>query len=379
MTLLAYADGADSPRTSPFAIADDLGLDDPEVLLGWIPEPRAWLADDRLRGATYMAGYQLVDAVAAGRLRYLPIRLSSMPRHVAHLRPAVGVVTGIPRGDGYAFGSTAGWGPALARSAERLVVEVDDEGPDLGGPMIEGNVVRTVPRPPADGPISWPRPPRDADLAVARNVVAILPDEPTIQVGPGGIAEAVIASVDRPLDVWAGLVTDAMAGLHGRGFLRAPLRAAYAWGGEPVVDLHRAGMLELLPLERSHDLTALAAERFVAVNTALQIGLDGACNVETVRGRAIAGIGGNADFAAAAARATGGLSVMALCSTTPGGRSAIVPAVEHVSTPRCDVDVVVTEQGVADLRGLDDAGRAERIAAVAHPDHRDALRAGTGG
>jgi len=377
--LIAYHDGQDGPRTSPFEIADRLGIPDFEVLLGWLPERRSWLEDDRLRGSTYMAGYRLVDVVATGRLRYLPIRLSAVPRWIQRRRPDVGVVTGVPRGKGFAFGSTVAWGPALAAAASRLVIEVDETGMDLGGPMIEGNVVARLDRPEPDDPILTPRPPDADDLAVGEHVASVIPSGATIQVGPGGIAEAVVATTTSPVQVWAGLVTDAMAGMFARGVLDGSIRAAYAWGGEAIADLHAAGRLELLPLGRSHDLTALSAlPNYVACNTALQIGLDGSCNVEIIGGRAIAGIGGNADFATAAVRSPGGLSIMALKSTTRSGRSTIVPRVEHVSTPRCDVDLVITEHGIADLRDADDAERARRIIAVAHPDHRESLTNGRG-
>ena len=136
------------------------------------------------------------------------------------------------------------------------------------------------------------------------------------------------------------------------------------------------GKLRLLPLEETHDLTMLSGfERLVGCNTALQVGLDGSVNVERVGGRWVAGIGGHADFCAAAARSVGGLSIIALRSTTRSGASTIVPRVEVTSTPRCDVEVVVTEHGIADLRGVNDAQRARRLAEVAAPEHRAFLHA----
>ena len=113
----------------------------------------------------------------------------------------------------------------------------------------------------------------------------------------------------------------------------------------------------------------------MACNTALQVGLDGAVNVERVGGVQVAGIGGHADFCAGASRAPGGLSVIALRSTTRGGGVDGRPRVEVVTTPRCDIDVVVTEHGVADLRGVDDEERAQRLVEVAAPEHRAELRA----
>jgi acyl-CoA hydrolase len=375
--VLAYADGCDSARSSPAAVLAAAGRrhETGELLLGWTPEDRPWLADADLRGRTLMAGYALLDAVTDGRLAYLPVRLSAVPRLLAgQLRPQVAVVSGVRRRAEVAFGVSAGWGPAVARAAERVVVEVDPNGRDVGAPLVPGNVVATIERPGALGPVPLPRPPNDTDRRIAAYVVDLLPEEPTLQVGPGGVAEAVMASLCRPVHVWSGLVTDALAEVHRRHLLLDNAVAAYAWGGERVAALASEGTLRLAPLEHTHDLTALSGiERFVACNTALQVGLDGSVNVERVSGRPVAGIGGHPDFCIAASRSPGGLSVIALAATTRAGASTIVPQVEVVSTARSDVEVVVTEHGVADLRGVDDAERARRITAVAAPEHRDWL------
>ncbi|MFI5054403.1 MAG: acetyl-CoA hydrolase/transferase C-terminal domain-containing protein, partial [Acidimicrobiia bacterium] len=118
-----------------------------------------------------------------------------------------------------------------------------------------------------------------------------------------------------------------------------------------------------------------AIDRFVACNTAIQVGLDGSVNVERVGGRLITGIGGHPDFCAGAIASSGGHSLIALRSTTRRGVSTIVASPEVVSTPRCDIDVVVTEHGIADLRGVDDDERALRLVAIAAPEHRSALQA----
>ena len=132
----------------------------------------------------------------------------------------------------------------------------------------------------------------------------------------------------------------------------------------------------LAPVERTHDLGRLSAMAgLVAVNTALEVGLDGAVNVERVGGRTVSGPGGHPDFCLGASRAPGGMAIIALRSTA-GERSAVVAQATVVSTPRTDVDVVVTEHGVADLRGLDADARATALIAVADPAHRAALAAG---
>ena len=215
-----------------------------------------------------------------------------------------------------------------------------------------------------------------------------MPDHATLQFGPGGIGEGIARAIDRPVRIWSGLCTDAMAELDERGLLSAPAVAAYTWGGRPIRRLAANGMLELTSTTITHDITRLSAiPRFVGCNTALQIGLDGSVNVERVGSRVIAAVGGHSDFCAGASRSPGGLSVIAVRSTTisgvTGGISGVRAAprrssieVDVVSTQRSDIDIVVTEHGIADLRRASDAERAERLIAIAAPEHRAALASG---
>jgi acyl-CoA hydrolase len=157
--------------------------------------------------------------------------------------------------------------------------------------------------------------------------------------------------------------------------LAGTVTASYTWGGAPIERLHAAGLLDLVSATITHDVGRLAAiPRLVTCNGALQVGLDGSVNLERVGGRTIAGIGGHADFCAGATKSVGGLAVVATRSTTSRGDSSIVRQVEVVSTQRSDVGVVVTEYGIADLRGVGDAERARRLIGVAAPEHRDLLR-----
>jgi hypothetical protein len=374
--VIVYPDGVDSVRSAPAVVAAAAGQRGGQVFMGWTPEPRSWLASPSLRGWTVMGGYGLAGPVADGRLAYLPVRLSAVPRLVTGLRPDIAAVTGVRRGRDVAYAGTVGFGPAAVRAAGAVVVGIDPDGADLGGPLIEGPIAGVVERPAADSPSAETRAVDEVDLAIGRHVLAILPDDPTLQFGPGGIGAGVVAALERPVRIWSGLVTEAMAGLYRRGLLREPITAGYVWTGPAIREVARAGWLRLRPLEETHDIGRVAAiDRFVGCNTALQVGLDGSVNVERVGGRTVAGIGGHADFCAAAASSVGGVSVIALRSTTRSGASTIVADVEVVSTPRCDVEVVVTEHGIADLRGVDDRERARRLAAVAAPAHRDHLAA----
>jgi acyl-CoA hydrolase len=111
----------------------------------------------------------------------------------------------------------------------------------------------------------------------------------------------------------------------------------------------------------------------VGCNTALQVGLDGSVNVEKVGGRFIASVGGHADFCEGATRSKGGVSIIAVRSTTANGTSTIVPVVEVVSTPSDTIQIVITEHGIAEIAGTDPTERARRLIAIAAPEHRAGL------
>ena len=376
-----YADGAGAPAISPEDAVDAAGLDAErplDITLGWTVERHPWMDAPDFRGRTVLAGYALGRAVNDGRVTALPVRLGAVPRMIENTPPDVAVVSGVRRGDGLAFGSSVGWGDVLASAATRVVIEVDEQGIDLGAPLIGGNIVAAVPRAAdASATSAVSRPADDIDLHIGTLVASLIPDGATLQFGPGGIGEGIARSLDRSVHIRSGLVTDAMAALHARGLLLSPAVAAYAWGGEPIAALAADGMLRLTSCTETHDLSRLAATpRMIGCNTALQVGLDGAVNVERVGARIIAAVGGHSDFCAGASRSVGGLSIIAVRSTTAGGASTIVPVVDEVSTQCSDIEVVVTEHGVADLRDVDDATRAARLTAIAAPEHRAMLRAG---
>jgi acyl-CoA hydrolase len=364
--LVAYADGPASARIAPAEALAAAGLTGrPEVLLGLTVERHPWLDDPDLRGTAVLPGYALARAVADGRLTPLAVRLTAIPSLLAERPPDVGVIAAVRRGDGFAFAGSVGWGPELAESAGCLVVEVDDVGRDLGGPAVAGNIVAVLPRPGSD-PVPVPqRAADDIDRQIGELVASLVPDDATVQFGPGGIGEGIASSLQDAVRIRSGLLTDAMATLHDRGLLLAPAMAAYTWGGEPIQRLADAGMLRLAPVSETNDSSAVAATpRFVACNTAIQVGLDGAVNVERIGERVITGIGGHSDFCAGASRSVGGLSVIAVRSTAADGTPTIVERLDVVSTPRSDVDIVVTEHGIADLRGLTDRERANRLRAI---------------
>ncbi len=374
--LIAMADGPDGPLPDPAALSAVAGTDpSAEVLLGWVVRDPGWLEEAGGTVTTLMVGAGTRKAVASGRVRAVATRLSAIPRLLeGRLRPTVAVVGAYEdKGGRWRLAGSPGWALSAARAAGGVVIERWPHPPPPGRHVLpDCRVLGVYDR--GDPPDPPPANREEGEhRVIGRLVAGLIPDRATVQWGPGSIGAAVVAALDRPVRVRSGLVTDELVDLAGRGLLIGAAEAAYLWGGPGLQEMVASGRLRLREIDHTHDLTAISAcPRFVAVNTAVQVGLDGSVNVERVGGRTVAGPGGHPDFAAGASRSPGGLSVVALVSTA-GGRSTIVASPEVVSTPRSDVDVVVTEHGVADLRGCSDTERAERLIAVAAPEHRDGL------
>ena len=381
--LIVMADGPNGPLPDPAVVAALVGVEEPEVVLGWsvrVPPP-AWLETTTVPVATLLTGPATRPAVASGRVGALPTRLSAVPRLLAgRLRPAVAVVGAHQDGSGWRLAASPGFALAAARHAAAVVIE-RWEGPAPAGapalPDVAGRLAGVIDRTdsPDPPPVNRPGP---EHRRIGELVAALVPDGATIQWGPGVISASAVAALAagrRPVRVRSGLVTDELLQLQRAGLLIGPAEAAYMWGSAGLAALAAGDRphLRLVGVEHTHDLTAISAiERFVAINAALEVGLDGAVNVEQIGGRVVAGPGGHPDFCAGASRSPGGLSVIGLPAVSMG-RSSIVAHPEVVSTPRTDVDVVVTEHGVADLRGADPATRAARLIAVAAPEHRESL------
>jgi Acetyl-CoA hydrolase/transferase C-terminal domain len=372
------ADGVDGPLVDPDALASAAELVEPQVILGWVVRTPSWLEPDRdlpYPVTTLLVGAGTRAAVGAGRVSAVASRLSAVPSLLAgRLRPALAVVGAHADGRGWRLGGSPGWALAATRHASAVIVEEWPGPPPRGAPLVEGKVIEAIPR--IDPPDPPPRNRFSPEHGVIGELVAgLVPEGATIQWGPGVVGASVVAALTKPVKVRSGLVTDELYDLARRGLLIGVAEAAYLWGGSDLKKMVEDGSLVLRGVDTIHDITAISGtDGFVAINTALQVGLDGAVNVEVVGGRVVAGPGGHPDFSAGASRSPGGLSVVALPSTS-GRASNIVDRPDVVSTPRSDVDMVVTEHGVADLRGLNDRDRAERLIAVAAPEYREGLAA----
>ncbi|MGH3631209.1 MAG: acetyl-CoA hydrolase/transferase C-terminal domain-containing protein, partial [Sciscionella sp.] len=302
-------------------------------------------------------------------VRVVPSRLSAVPALLAGaLRPDL-LVTGLVSGvHGWHFGSEVSWQRGLMRAGvpclavHNRLAPLADAGTALaetdgGGIDVLGEV--------ADAPVELTRSAPDPDvLRICARVATLVPAGARIQVGPGRLGAALLDALEVPVHLDSGLLPDAVLDLGHRGLLLGTPVASYLAGSARLYDW-AANRRLLHPLEFTHDPGRLGEPPpLVAVNTAVQVDLDGQVNVEGFEHAPIGGIGGHPDFAAAAVRSVGGISVIALRSKH-GSRSTLVRRLDvPVTTPSQDVQVVVTELGIADLRGLDRAERRGALRAV---------------
>jgi acyl-CoA hydrolase len=219
---------------------------------------------------------------------------------------------------------------------------------------------------------------------IAERLAAMIPSGATLQIGLGKIPNQVARRLHahRDLAFHGGMMSDAVLQLRDAGTLRAdkPFVTGVVVGREALYEsLPSVAGLHMEPVACTHDPAVLhRVPQLYAINSALEVDLTGQVNAEVLNGTYVSGPGGLPDFAAAAHRQPDGLSIIALPSTDQSRRHPrIVPRLAPgtpVTVAQHDVDAVVTEFGVALLRGQDLDVRVRRLIEVAHPDHRDELR-----
>ncbi len=325
----------------------------------------------------------------APRLEIVPAHYSVLPRLFAQrLLPGdVGLVQVAPPGpDGLcSLGIGADYAADALAHSRALVAEVNHRMPaTTGTPGIPLDRFAAVLETDRALPVAPDRAPDDVDEAIAAYVAGLVADGDTIQIGVGALPTAILAGLagHRDLGVHSGMITDGVLRLLEKGVVtgrRKEIDTGLVVTGTAIgsAELYaRVGDLPVAfrPASYTHSAAVLARlGRLVSINAAIQVDLTGQVNGETAGGRYLGGIGGQADFSGAAAR-TGARSIIALRSRA-GAASTIVAALDGgtVTTARADVDAVVTEHGVAHLRGGPLPDRAGRLAAIAAPEHREGL------
>lgn len=324
---------------------------------------------------------------------------------LAAIRPRVmATAASPPDGDGYCSlslhaGANVAELHAAGADAERLlVVEVSDRYPrtfGLGdhGHRVHLDEIDVLVRSEAS-PYEMVDPePTDVERAIAEHIGALIPEGATLQTGIGAVPSVVATLLAEggggDYGVHSEMFTTGLMKLHQAGKVTNRRKGQYdgvsvctfAGGTRELYDwLHENREVAFLPVEVVNSPEVIGANHaMVTINAALSVDIHGQVVADTRSGEQFSGIGGHEDFVAGAGLELSDRSVVCLPSTYRAGeevRSRIVPwfaAGTVITTPRHQVDVIVTEHGVAELRGKTVHQRGEALAAIAHPDFREEL------
>jgi 4-hydroxybutyrate CoA-transferase len=326
-----------------------------------------------------------------GAVDYVPMRAREVATHLAAgIDVALVRVTPPDRCGQCSLGPSASYSRNLLDNARIRIAEVDPtyprtRGADVSYPYDAFDFVVD-----ADTPICSYEPAalEPQAEAVGAHVASIIPGGAHVQLGIGAVPDAVaraLAAGGASQLKLTGMLSDAMLPLITSGRTASgigSIKVAELLGTHALFDFaHENPVIEMKSSQSMHNPSWLARRGpMVSVCSALEVDLTGQAASESVGGHAIAGVGGSVDFFEGAGLSDGGIRVVALTSVAPNGTSRIrmtLPADTPVTLPRHSVDAVVTEHGVAWLRGLSVPERQAALAAVAHPAHRAELQAAT--
>ena len=336
----------------------------------------------------------------AGRCNYIPLNFGEAPDYYRRFIEPVDVVciktTPMDEHGYFNFGGSVSYHKALTERAKILVVETCEAMPYVYGAE-ESVHVRDVdyvidggadPVPEAANPAAT-----DLDRQVAARIAAEIEDGACLQIGIGGMPNAVCGLLKdagvRDLGIHTEMLVDGMIDLYEAGLVtgarktinREQIVFTFAAGSRKQYDfIHRNPRVQSFPVDYTnlpHNI--MQNERVVSINNTTQIDLQGQAASESAGTRHISGTGGQLQFVRGAYASKGGKSFMCLSSTYEkrGTRESRIVATltpgNIVTTPRSDVMYVVTEYGVVNLKGRSVAERAVALISIAHPDFREQL------
>jgi acyl-CoA hydrolase len=346
----------------------------------------------RLEHVSYFLSELTREQFHLGHIDLVPAHFSEVPALLRRLDGPVVVLAAVspPDRHGYfSLGTNADYVASFIGSVP-FFVEANAQMPRTFG-RNQIHVSQVAGWTEADYPLLEvpPKIPGPLDCRIGELVAERIPDGAVVQTGIGAIPNAVLASLHghRDLGIHTELLSDGAIELIESGVVngvhkkhrRGKVVTTFALGTRDLYDfLHENPIVEFLPVDLVNDPRFIGDERdFVSINATTEVDLIGQCASETVAGRYWSGSGGQADFARGAMFSEGGQGFIVLHSTAQGGSvsrivSRLTPG-SVVTTVKNTVDKVVTEYGVAEMRGRSIRQRAAALIAVAHPQFRDQL------
>jgi 4-hydroxybutyrate CoA-transferase len=342
---------------------------------------------DNCTQETYFMTPSVRSGLEAGRVRFIPMHMRAIYDHIANRPIDVSLLLAAKDKNGdLRFGLNNEYINAAIAGSRMVIVEVSDAYTAPLGSQLVGDAAdylfsshtaaTTFPAVEVD-PVS---------AEIGRRVAELIQDGDCIQTGIGAVPAAILEGLSNrnDLGLHSGILDDGAVGLIRAGNMNGLSKAidkgkhiaGMVLGGPDLLNwLEDEETVQLRPANYTHEVNVIRQlDNFVSINSAVEIDLFGQVNAEVVNGQQISGTGGSVDFMRAAKSSKGGRSIVALSSTARRGSvSRIVKQVEMVTALRTDVDIVVTEFGVASLKSASLVERAEALIQIAHPDFRDEL------
>lgn len=342
----------------------------------------------------FMVDRFTVKGVKKGYTGYIPCRYSGIPElflkgHICLDAALISVSPPNSKGD-CSFGVSSDFTKAMAKSSKTVIAEVNQQMPWVyGDNFINVNEIQYALETDRSLPQIHSGTLSEIDLKIARVASQLIEDDATIQIGIGKLSEAVLEQLhDRKrLGIHSGLLAEGVIDLIKKGAVDNSRKGLK--NGKTVTTtmigtnrlyefVNRNRSVESYPSNYTHNQVTLSKlNRLHSINSAIQVDLTGQVNAETVNKLQVSGVGGQTDFVCGAALSKGGKSIIVLSSVSKDEKkSKIVPFLDRgasVTSLRHDIDYIVTEYGIAYLRGKTLNERAKALIGIAHPKFRDWL------
>lgn len=342
----------------------------------------------------FMVDRYTAEGIKKGFTEYIPCRYSRIPElfQKRYIQIDVALISVSPpdaKGN-CTFGVSSDFTKAMAENAKIVVAEINEQMPHVYGDTLI-NIEKIDYMIKTDRPLPQVPSPKttDKDRCIGEYVSRLIDDGATIQIGIGRLSEAALESLHgkRCLGVHSGLLTDGIVDLVKKGVIdnsrkglqNGKIVATTMIGSDKLFRfVHENRDVASYPSDYTHhEVTLSKLNNLHAINSAIQVDLSGQVNAETIGGIQVSGVGGQTDFICGAGKSKGGKSIIVLSSTTSNEkRSRIVDCLDpgaSVTSLRHDIDYVVTEYGIACLKGKTLRERAKSLIDIAHPKFRDEL------
>lgn len=360
--------------------------------------PLACYADPALAGkfsgVSWFSSAGARKAVNEGRADYIPNYYRDCPRHIRenYRYDAFCVsVSPIDKHGWFSLATTSSYSEAMLDKAARVFVEVNPRQPRaVCGARVHISQVDAIVEHEAELPVLPPAKLDDVSLTIGGYIAERIPDGACIQLGIGAIPDATGMALKskHDLGIHTEMFTDSMVELIECGAVNNSKKrihryqsvTTFAFGSQRIYDFvdDNPG-IAILPVDYVNDPAVIRQnDNMISINAALEVDLWGQVCAESVGTKHLSGTGGQVDYVRGACESKGGKSFIAFSSTAKSGtiskiKSSLTPGAV-VTTSKNDVDYIVTEYGVAHLRGESLASRARQLIEIAHPDFRDELR-----